>query len=85
MLLTKVQPHYPEEARRNHIQGDVVLRALIDEHGNVEGATLEAGDPVLASSAIDAVKQWKYKPYLLNNQPIAMATQVTVRFELEPK
>jgi TonB family protein len=81
----KVQPQYPLEAREKHIQGLVVLKAEISKDGDVTDLSLVSGDSLLAPAAIEAVKQWKYKPYLLNGQPIAVETQVTVSFELRPK
>jgi protein TonB len=84
-IANKVQPSYPEDARKKHIQGSVVMQAEISKTGEVESLRVISGDPVLATAAIDAVKQWKYKPYLLNGQPIAVETQVTVRFMLETK
>jgi protein TonB len=73
---------YPEDARKAHIQGQVVLQVLIDKNGDIEKATLVSGHPALAPAAIDAVKQWKYKPYLLKGQPVTMETQVVVNFTL---
>jgi protein TonB len=58
------------------------LKALINETGDVVNVELISGDPLLAPSAVDAVKQWKYRPYLLNGKPVAMETQVTVSFTL---
>ena len=82
MLVTKVQPSYPEEARQGRIQGQVVLQVEIDTNGGIENATLVSGHPLLAPAAIEAVKHWKYKPYLLNGQPVIVETQIVVNFEL---
>lgn len=82
LLLKKVSPHYPDDARQARIQGQVVVQVLIDKNGDVEKATSVSGDSSLASAAIEAVKQWKYKPYLLNNQPMAVETQVVINFSL---
>lgn len=82
LLVTKVQPLYPDDARLARIQGSVVLKAEIDKSGDVEELTLVSGHPLLAPAALEAVKQWKYKPYLLNGQPVAVETQVTVAFQL---
>jgi len=82
LLVTKVQPQYPEDARQDRIQGEVVLQALIDKTGDVEKLTLVSGHPLLAPAAIAAVKQWKYKPYLLNGQPVKIETQIVVNFQL---
>lgn len=82
LLLTKVQPEYPPDAREQHIEGLVVLKVNIDKDGNVYKTELISGHPLLAPAAIEAVKQWKYKPFKLNNQPVAVETQVTVNFTL---
>jgi TonB family protein len=82
LLVTKVQPRYPDDAKQARIQGWVVLKAEIDKNGDVEDVSLVSGHPTLAPAAIEAVKQWKYKPYLLNGQPVAVETQVTVAFQL---
>ncbi len=82
LLVKKVEPQYPEEARHVRIQGSVILNAVIDTRGDVENVTLVSGHPALAPAAVDAVKQWKYKPYLLNGQPVKVETQVTVSFQL---
>jgi TonB family protein len=82
LLITKVQPKYPQDARKAGIQGVVVLQSLIDTNGNVKELKIVTGDPSLTSAASDAVKQWKYKPYLLNGQPVEVDTQVIVAFQL---
>lgn len=82
LLVSKVNPVYPEEARREHVQGIVVLQATIDREGNVTDLDLINGDPLLAPAAIEAVKQWKYRPYLLNGEAVEVHTQVQVNFVL---
>jgi len=82
LLVNKVPPAYPENARIARIQGSVVLRALIDKDGAVEDLTLISGHPMLEPAAIEAVRQWKYKPYLLNGQPVKVETQIVVNFQL---
>jgi protein TonB len=84
LLVKKVQPEYPPEAKDQHIQGTVVLQATIDTEGNVANLQLISGHPLLAPPAIEAAKQWKYRPYLLNNTPIQVETQIVVNFTLEP-
>lgn len=79
----RVPANYPEEAKRRHLQGDVILKVIISPTGDVSDVSLLRGDPLLASAAKDAVKQWKYKPYLLNGQPVEMEAQVTVPFTLQ--
>jgi protein TonB len=80
LLVKKVEPQYPEDARRAHIEGQVVLRAVIDKNGNVESAALIQGHPLLAQAALEAVKKWKYKPYVLNGHATAVETQIAVIF-----
>lgn len=82
LLVQKVEPEYPEAARKARIEGNVVLDASIDETGNVENLTLISGDRALAPAAVAAVKQWKYKPYLLNGIPMKIDTQIIVDFKL---
>jgi protein TonB len=82
LLIRKVQPNYPPLARQARIQGVVVLQAQISKDGNIENLQLISGHPMLAPAAIEAVKQWKYKPYLLNGEPVEVETQVQVNFTL---
>jgi TonB family protein len=82
LIEKKVDPVYPPLARQARIQGTVILQAEIDKSGNVEKVQLYSGHPMLAPAAIDAVKRWKYKPYLLNDEPIEVETRVTVNFTL---
>jgi TonB family protein len=82
MLIKKVDPIYPADA---HIEGSVVLTVIVDKEGNVSNIQLISGHPMLAPAAIDAVKQWKYKPFLLNGEPVMVETQVTVNFVLPKK
>src|SRR5271165_381389 len=82
LLVRKVNPTYPPLARQARISGTVVLRAVISKDGSIENLTLVSGHPMLAPAAIDAVKQWKYKPYLLNGEPVEVDTEVQVNFTL---
>jgi len=82
LRIKSVPPEYPPPARLGRIQGQVVLKALIDKNGNVEDMTLVSGHPLLAAAAVNAVKQWKYKPYVLNGEPVNVETQVIVNFTL---
>jgi protein TonB len=77
-----VEPIYPPLARRAKIQGDVVLHAIIDTTGKVTRLKVLSGHPVLAVSALDAVKQWKYRPYLLEGKVVPVDTTITVSFHL---
>lgn len=81
-ILSRVQPEYPPEAREQHVQGEVVLKVLIGRDGNVLEATSVTGPPILVAAASDAVKQWTFKPYLLNDQAIEVETQIMVGFHL---
>src|SRR5215472_12935020 len=82
MLIRKVNPVYPPLARQARIQGQVVLQAQISKTGDIENLQLVSGHPMLAPAAIEAVKQWKYKPYLLNGEPVEVETTVQVNFSL---
>jgi protein TonB len=82
LLVRRVNPNYPPLARQARIQGQVVLRAVISKDGSIENLTLVSGHPMLAPAAIEAVKQWKYKPYLLNGEPVEVDTEVLVNFTL---
>jgi TonB family protein len=84
MIVKKVQPEYPQEAREQRIQGEVVLRIIVSREGEVSKVTLISGHPLLAPAAKDAVKQWKYQPYLLNGYPVEVETEAVVVFRLEP-
>jgi len=81
-IVSKVDPVYPQEAKARGIQGAVVLHAIIDAEGAVQELTVVSGPPELQKSAIDAVKQWVYKPFLLNGDPTTVDTTITVNFSL---
>ena len=81
-LIQRVQPLYPPLAKQAHIQGQVVLRAVISRNGMIENLQVLSGHPMLVQGAIDAVKQWRYRPYFLNGEPVEVETQVTVNFVL---
>jgi protein TonB len=81
-LMYRVQPQYPPLARQARVQGIVVLRAMISREGKIEHLQAISGHPMLVQSAIDAVLQWRYRPYYLNNEPVEVETQVTVNFTL---
>ena len=82
LLIRKVNPTYPPLARQARISGTVVLRAVISKDGSIENLSLVSGHPMLAPAAIEAVKQWKYKPYLLNGEPVEVDTEIQVNFTL---
>ena len=81
-LIRRVQPEYPALARSARIQGQVVLSAVISREGNIENLRVLIGHPMLVRAAIEAVSKWRYKPYILNNEPVEVETQVTVNFSL---
>ncbi len=82
LLIHREEPVYPTLARSARVQGEVVLSAVISTTGAIENLTLVSGHPMLVPNAIAAVKQWRYKPYLLNGQPVEVETTITVIFTL---
>jgi periplasmic protein TonB len=82
LLIKSVQPVYPPQAMQMHTEGAVQLLANIGKDGSITAVKLIKGDSVLSRAAMDAVKQWKYKPYYLNDQPVEIQTQITVNFKL---
>jgi len=82
LLIKKVAPKYPDAAKQAGVQGQVILQAEIDKNGDIQILTLISGHPMLAPAAIEAVKKWKYKPYMLKDRPVAVETQIIVNFTL---
>jgi protein TonB len=82
LLVHQVKPEYPPTARAAHVQGQVVLHAVIGKDGNVKQVQVISGPPMLASAAENAVKQWRYKPYVLNGQPVEVDTTINVNFTM---
>jgi len=76
------QPVYPAIARSARLSGTVVLNAKISKSGTIEDLTVQSGPAMLTGAAIDAVKQWRYKPYMLNGEATEVSTQITVNFNL---
>jgi TonB family protein len=76
------KPVYPDEAKANHIEGAVVLKAIISKQGTVENLQIVSGPKELQSASLDAVKEWRYKPYILNGDPTEVETTITVNFSL---
>lgn len=76
-------PAYPEKAKENRIEGPVVVEAIISKDGFVDRVHVLEGNPHLRSAAAEAVQKWRFKPYLLNGQPVEVATTITVDFELD--
>lgn len=83
LLISKVLPVYPLTARQARVQGTVVLRAAISKDGTVEALRVASGHPFLIPPAIEAVKQWRYKPYIVNGMPRPVETEVMVNFVLK--
>ena len=81
-LVSQITPVYPAQAKQDRVQGTVQLQVIIDKEGHVEEVSVLAGPEPLIQSAVDAVKQWTYKPTLLNDQPVKVQTTVTVNFTL---
>jgi protein TonB len=81
-LIRRVEPKYPPLAISARIQGPVVLAAVISKAGTIENLKLISGHPMLVGAAIDAVSQWRYRPYILNGDVIEVETQITVNFVL---
>ena len=82
-LQSRVDPVYPQQARSEGVEGNVTLDITIDEEGNVINAEPTDGNPILVRAAVDAVKQWKYAPTHLNNEPVKVRTTVTIPLELK--
>jgi protein TonB len=82
LLIKKVQPVYPKNALFMQVEGSVELMATISKTGDITHVKILSGDSQLTKAATDAVKQWKYKPYLLNGEPVEIQTQVTINFKL---
>ena len=82
LLIRRVQPTYPPLALQARIQGPVVLQAIIGRDGTIENLHTLSGHPLLVPAAVRAVQQWRYRPYVLNGEPIEVETQVTVNFVL---
>jgi periplasmic protein TonB len=81
-LIHRVEPTYPPLAIQTRTQGQVVLQAVISREGRIENLQVVSGHPLLVKVAIDAVRQWRYRPYVLNGEPVEVETQVTVNFVL---
>jgi len=80
LLILKVNPIYPALARSARVQGEVILQAVIGKDGRIENLHAVSGPPMLVKAALDAVQQWRYRPYMLNGEAVGVETQITVRF-----
>jgi protein TonB len=81
-VIYRVQPSYPALAKQARVQGTVELRAIISKTGTIENLVVVRGHPMLSGAAIEAVRQWRYRPYLLNNEAVEVETEITVNFLL---
>jgi len=77
-----VEPTYPAIAKTARVQGTVILAAVIGKDGTIENLHVVSGHPLLQGAAMEAVKQWRYRPYILNGEPVEVDTQVVVNFTL---
>lgn len=82
-LIHKVEPQYPIIAKQLHIEGTVIVKAFISREGVITRAEAESGQALLAQAALAAVRQWRYRPYYLNHEPIEVETEITVNFVLQ--
>lgn len=82
LLTRRIEPHYPERARRQNVQGAVILQALVNEDGGVQQLKVLVGNADLAVAAIDAVRHWRFKPYALKGKTSQFETRITVNFAL---
>jgi TonB family protein len=83
MLLKMVRPVYPPMARQSRLEGAVRLSAIISKEGKVIEVKIIEGNPLLVIAALDAVKEWRYRPTLQGGQPVEVATEITVVFHLQ--
>ena len=81
-VATRVDPVYPEAAKKAGVQGTVVLDAVIDREGTISDLQVVSGPSELRQSALDAVHQWRYKPYLLNGEPVEVKTTINITYSL---
>jgi protein TonB len=82
-LVSRTPPKYPTDAKEARIEGDVLLTAIIAKDGSVMQLDVKSGHPLLAAAALEAVRQWKYQPTLLNGQPVEVVTSIHFNFTLD--
>ncbi|HYA62908.1 MAG TPA: energy transducer TonB, partial [Candidatus Sulfotelmatobacter sp.] len=82
MLIHRVEPSYPLLARQLHREGRVELRAIIATDGTIQGLEVITGDPLLIQSALAAVREWRYRPTILDGQPVEVETRITVIYSM---
>jgi len=83
-LINKVDPVYPNQARANGIHGTVRLHVIVAQNGSIRQIAVVSGDAALVQTTLDAVKPWRYRPTLLNGQPVEVDSEVDVIFALKP-
>jgi len=83
MVISKIEPQYPKIAIAARVTGVVLLKAVISKEGEIKELQVVSGHPLLVAAAMDAVKQWRYRPYLLNGDPVEVETNITVTFQIE--
>ena len=82
-LIHRVEPVYPPIAKLTGVQGTVLIKALISTDGRIDQAQVVSGSPLLSPAALEAIRQWRYRPYFLNGGPIEVETEITVNFVLQ--
>jgi protein TonB len=83
LIKSKVAPIYPADAKAEHLSGSVVMREIISNTGSVEKLDVVSGPQKLQQAALDAVRQWSYRPYELNGKPVEVETTIVVNFSLQ--
>jgi protein TonB len=81
-IVSQTKPQYPPQARANNVQGDVMLHAIVNKEGKISEVQVLSGDDLLAQSALEAVRQWRYKPMLVDGEPAEVDTTIIVTFSL---
>ncbi len=82
LLIRKIDPIYPQIAKTSRVSGTIAMSAVITKSGTLSNVQVISGPNMLRAAAVEAVKQWRYRPYLLNNQPVEVETTVSVVFNL---
>jgi protein TonB len=82
LLIRKTMPVYPPIGQAAHVEGTVVLEATISKSGTIENLRVASGPPILRQAALDAVQNWRYRPYLLDGEPVEVETTINVIFTL---
>ena len=80
MVIYRVEPEYPLLARQARIQGEVVMTAIISKEGTIENLQVVSGHPLLLQAALNAVKQWRYRPFMVSGEPVEVETKITATF-----